>query len=63
MTLLERDRLGGAALAAEVTATILKSPPFVAVNRGGAAETLRLIARLADPDAMYVHASVRAEAV
>jgi len=63
VTVLERDRLSGAALAAEITATILKAPPFIDVNRSGAEETLRLVARLADPAGMYVHASVRAEAV
>jgi predicted glycosyltransferase len=63
VTLLERDRLSGAALAAEITATILKAPPLIDINRSGAEETLRLIARLADPAGMYVHASVRAEAV
>jgi predicted glycosyltransferase len=63
VTLLERDHLSGAALAAEVTATILKPPPYIEVNRSGAEETLRLVTRLADPGGMYVHSSARAEAV
>lgn len=63
VTLLERDRLSGAALAAEITTTTLKAPALIDVNRSGAEETLRLIARLADAAGMYVHASVRAEAV
>ena len=63
VTVLERDRLTAAALAAEITATIRKAPPFVDINRSGAEETLRLISRLADPAGMYAHASVRAEAV
>jgi predicted glycosyltransferase len=63
VTLLERDRLSAAALAAEITATIRRAPPFIEINRSGAAEALRLIMRLADPAGMYVHASVRAEAV
>lgn len=63
VALLERDHLSGAALAAEITATMVKAPPHVDINRSGAEETLRLIARLADPAGMYVHAAVRAEAV
>jgi predicted glycosyltransferase len=63
VTLLDRDRLSGAALAAEVTATIMKPPPYVNVNRSGAGETLRLVTRLADPAGSYVHSAVRAEAV
>jgi predicted glycosyltransferase len=63
VTLLERDRLSAATLAAEITATIRKAPPFIDINRSGAAETLRLVLRLADPAGMYVHSSVRAEAV
>ena len=47
--LLERDRLVGGALASEVTATILRPPPYFALNRSGADETLRLVTRLADP--------------
>ena len=63
VALLERDHLSGAALAAEISATMVKAPPHVDINRSGAKETLRLLARLADPAGMYVHAAVRAEAV
>jgi predicted glycosyltransferase len=63
VTLLDRDRLSGASLAAAISATILKAPPCIEVSRSGAEETLRLITRLADPARMYVHSSVRAAAV
>jgi predicted glycosyltransferase len=61
--LLDREELSGAALASELTATLLKSPPYLELNRSGADETLRLITKLADPAAAYVHSSMRAEAV
>ena len=60
VALLERDHLSGAALAAEITATMVKAPPHVDINRSGAEETSRLIARLADPAGMYLHAAVSA---
>jgi len=63
VTLLERDRLSGVSLAAQITATILKAPPYVELNRSGAEETLKILVRLADPAAAYVNAAVRAEAV
>jgi predicted glycosyltransferase len=63
VTLLGREHLSGAALAAGMRSTILKPPPYIAVNRSGAEETLRLVAKLADPAGSYIHASVRAEAV
>ena len=63
VTLLERDRLSGVSLAAQVTATILRPPPYVELNRSGAEETLKILIRLADPAAAYVNAAIRAEAV
>ena len=56
--LIERDRLIGGALAAEVTTTILRPPPFIDVNRSGADETLRLVARLVDPAGMYASSAM-----
>jgi len=63
VTLLERDRLSGVSLAAQVTATVLKPPPYIELNRSGAEETLKILVRLADPAATYANAAVRAEAV
>jgi predicted glycosyltransferase len=62
VTLVEREQLTGAALAAAANATIVR-PPLIDLNRAGGDETLRLLARLADPAGMFVHATVRAEAV
>ena len=50
--LLERDRLNGTALANEIVAT-RRLPPYFELNRSGAAETLKIITRLADPAPMF----------
>jgi predicted glycosyltransferase len=50
---LERERLCGAALADEIRATLQLPPPYVDLDRSGAAETLKLVTRLADPPPMF----------
>ena len=52
--LLERDRLNGAELAGEILATRRLPPPYFELNRSGAAETLRVVRRLADPSPVFV---------
>ena len=51
--LLERDRLNGKELAGEIIATRRLPPPYFELNQSGAAETLRVVRRLADPAPMF----------
>jgi len=51
--LLDRERLCGAALADEIMATRQLPLPCGNLNRCGAAETLKLVTRLADPPPMF----------
>jgi predicted glycosyltransferase len=51
--LLECERLTGAELADEIMATLRLPPPYLDLNRSGAAETLKLVTRLADPVCMF----------
>jgi predicted glycosyltransferase len=51
--LLERERLTGAELADEIMATLRLPPPYLDLNRSGAAETLKLVTRLADPARVF----------
>jgi predicted glycosyltransferase len=61
--LVERDRLDGAALADEITATRMLPPPYLAINRSGAAETLHLVTKLADPARVFARSFLGIEAV